>query len=719
MNIKVLFKTHPRLLVGKVRRKVRTLLLRRFRKTSAGLKSTYSDVARPGCAVEQLYSPPAHGCLDVAPPNADSVISHIFDLLGSGPVNVRYGLQAGGFKKFKYPALNADLDFDSEGLWLGQFINRTNIACSRRIWRFLRSVNPGYKPIDWQLDFKSGYRWDNATFFTDIRIGHRPGVDVKVPWELSRFQHLSALGQAYTATGDEKYALECVCQILDWIATNPPLLGVNWACTMDVAIRAANWLFWLGHIRDWLKSQSWHGEFCRIFSNSLYDHLKFIPKNLERIGTLTTNHYLADIAGLLVIASSTEDIFAESRRLREFAVSQLRDRMLEQFNPDGTNFEASTCYHRLALEIVFYAVWYQVVRSKNFDGSNYCDVTEGIFGAEFTERLYKAFEVVLYLVKPNGKMPQIGDNDSGQFVKLRPREVLDMRYLLGLGGVFFKEPRFKIKEFFERDEDLYELKILYGARGYEIWSAMESSSLTGVGSIALSDAGWYVMRDAKDYCIIFCGPNGQNGNGGHCHNDKLSFELCIDGRDVVVDPGTYVYTADPKARNRFRATARHNTVVVDGQEQSRFDPKNLFTLGSDAPPRCLKWETGEEVHIFVGEDYGFGRLARPVVHKREIRFHKKLKKLQIIDRFEGEGDHHLEWNIILSPEFKGKLKIDSDKLQWRKEGAFYSKEYGVVSQTERLSSSVRTALPAEVTLSISMTSACNPQCADSAKHRPN
>ena len=60
----------------------------------------------------------------------------------------------------------------------------------------------------------------------------------------------------------------------------------------------------------------------------------------------------------------------------------------------------------------------------------------------------------------------------------------------------------------------------------------------------------------------------------------------------------------------------------------------------------------------------------------------------------------MEYNSV--PGIQGKLKIDSDKLQWQKEGAFYSKEYGVLSQTEKLSSSVRTALPAEVTLSISM-----------------
>ena len=34
--------------------------------------------------------------------------------------------------------------------------------------------------------------------------------NVKVPWELSRCQHFTALGQAYWLTGDERYAREFV-----------------------------------------------------------------------------------------------------------------------------------------------------------------------------------------------------------------------------------------------------------------------------------------------------------------------------------------------------------------------------------------------------------------------------------------------------------------------------------------------------------------------------
>ena len=97
-----------------------------------------------------------------------------------------------------------------------------------------------YVPIDWHVDFKSGYRGNPKIYYKDIKYGHKVGVDVKVPWELSRFQHLTTLGEAYFLSNDEKYVKEFVNQITDWIENNPPKFGVNWTCTVDVAIRACS-----------------------------------------------------------------------------------------------------------------------------------------------------------------------------------------------------------------------------------------------------------------------------------------------------------------------------------------------------------------------------------------------------------------------------------------------------------------------------------------------
>ncbi|PIU42229.1 MAG: heparinase [Candidatus Omnitrophica bacterium CG07_land_8_20_14_0_80_42_15] len=549
--------------------------------------------------------------------------------------------------------------------------------------------------INWHCDFKTGYCWDPKQQYGRIKIPYGK-ADIKVPWELSRFQHLTILGYAYWLSGDEKYTKEFIGQINSWIENNPPRRGVNWTCTMDVAIRACNWIAGYHFFKNSFEIAP---KFLDRFLDSLYKHGKHIMANLEGSMRLTTNHYLSNIVGLIYLGMMFSKL-KEARKWREFGFKELIKEMERQVYSDGCDFEASTCYHRLVLELFFFATLLIVINDKEFKGENYSEIAEKTFGRIYTEKLYKMFEVVLHLLKPNGQMPQIGDNDSGQLVNLYYREVLDMRYLLALGAVFFKEPKWKIKEFFKSNEEILEVLITYGKNGIQVWNSLEWNSIENIGSKAFINAGWYVMRNNKDYCLISCGPNGENGLGGHCHNDKLSFELNMNGHDIIVDPGTYVYTALPEARNRFRSTARHNTVLIDGKEQNKINKHNIFKMGNGSHSRCLKFETGKDTDIFVGEYYGYKHFLSQVIHQREIKFHKKEKKLEIIDRFKGKGKHDLEWNFVLSPHLSKDIEIHSEELAFYKEFASYSSEYGKIEKTKKITSRLNATIPLEVKIFI-------------------
>ena len=617
---------------------------------------------------------------------AKDVCRHEFDLLGSGKERVSYELESKGIENYLFymNISGKKLKEIKEKIKnkVSFLINKCN---SKSNTNHILDIN--YEPINWHVDFISGYMWSESIWYKNIRYGLKHGMDIKVPWELSRFQHLITLGQAYVITGDEKYSLEYIYQITDWIENNPPRFGVNWRCTMDVAIRAANWILSLSFFKN---SKLITNEFLFYFIKNIYVHGKHIINNLE-YGLITSNHYLSDISGLLFIS----ELFSEfdiGKKWKKFAINELKKEMAKQVYDDGVDFEASTCYHRLVLELFFYCTLFTIKNSPEFEEDNFIEFGKNIFGKEYIKKLYKMFEFTLYALKPSRKMPQIGDNDNGRFFIFGNREILDMRYLLTLGAIFFREAKFKVEEFGFCEEALW----VFGEKGYKIWQSLKENSLANIASKAFPDVGWYIMRNDKDYMIISCGPNGQNGDGGHCHNDKLSFELYVDGKDAIVDSGTYVYTSDPEARNRFRGTAYHNTVMVDDKEQNRFDKHSVFRMNNDALTGCLEWKTGNEVDLFIGEHYGYKRLSQPVIHKREIKYYKKDKKWEIIDRFEGKGEHDLEWNLILSPEFKQELKISSDKLQWHREPAFYSSEYGTTTNTEKLISILKTTIPVKV-----------------------
>ena len=95
---------------------------------------------------------------------AASTLSHRFDLLGSGWVRVRYDMDTGGLNGQQYK-MGFPVQAEGKGHWLEGRINRSNIGEARRIWS---SVDHDYIPIDWHLDFKSGYRWAEDIWYHDI-----------------------------------------------------------------------------------------------------------------------------------------------------------------------------------------------------------------------------------------------------------------------------------------------------------------------------------------------------------------------------------------------------------------------------------------------------------------------------------------------------------------------------------------------------------------------
>ena len=150
--------------------------------------------------------------------------------------------------------------------------------------------------IRWNQDFKSGFIWKNE-FYKNIKIIDLDNnADVKVPWELSRFQHLFTLGKAYWITDDSRYYEESKKEILDWIEKNPVYYSVNWTCAMDVAIRAVNLIFFYFLFEDFIIQDK---NFLKKLNEIFYLHGEHIYNNLEKNLGLSNNHYLSNLVGLL------------------------------------------------------------------------------------------------------------------------------------------------------------------------------------------------------------------------------------------------------------------------------------------------------------------------------------------------------------------------------------------------------------------------------------
>jgi hypothetical protein len=576
-------------------------------------------------------------------PVTDHYLRHRFDLLGSGWIEVRHGIACRGMDGHAYPAGPA-VAVDPDGQWLEGRVPDATSPESRKIWRL---IDHQYRPIDWQLDFKSGYRWREDIWYLDVPYGHLPGVDIKLPWELARMQHLPqlALARALASKGFPRFA-DAACydrefrnQVLDFIATNPPRFGVNWRCAMDVAIRISNWLVAYDLFRD--AGAAFDTDFEATLARSTLDHARHIAANLEETGGFRGNHYLADICGLLYAAAWLEET-PEVRGWRDFALAALLRETDRQFLEDGGNFEASTSYHRLSAEMVFHSSAVGAVLSAREHRPS--------FPAAHWRRLAAMADFTRAILKPDGMVPQVGDNDSGRFLKLSAAyrsevpDVLGERYPTLRGypvsgnDPYWMETHLDHRPFVALADNLLgrsqkgetaEAAIARDMRRAGKIPAPSSlvppafvprnppaaanllqairivvpggNLRVGLSATALSAFGLYVMQSSRVYLAIRCGSIGQRGRGGHAHNDQLSLELMIDGESWIADPGSYIYTPDPAARNRYRSAAAHFSPRLGSGEPARLDV-GLFWLPDDPKAVCHHFDVDE----FVGSHSGFG-----------------------------------------------------------------------------------------------------------------
>lgn len=473
-------------------------------------------------------------------------------------------------------------------------------------------------PIEWANDWIHGKTWPKTFKAAMSPLCFADGGDVKVPWELSRFYHMPVLGQAYLMTKDERYPQEFKAKISHWEKENPIYRSPSWGNAMEASIRLSNLLLAWSFLR---KSPSLTSEFHSRFINLCYRHAQFIYRNLER-GVITGNHYLADLIGLIYFGLMLPEL-PQAKKWADFSLRELEKETLRQFNLDGPNFEGSTCYHRLTTEIISSAAIIAKINHIKFS-------------KKFWDRLEKAFDFILACSKSDQTTPQIGDNDDGRIHLLDGYfdwGKNDHTFLLAQAAFLFPD-RKDFSYYVEKHPGRTWLTNRLG--NIEVSKIEEKKKST-----RFERSGYYVLRVEENYCLVSGLNRGVAAPSGHFHNDLLGFELEMGGDTIFVDPGTYVYTSEPKMRDLFRSTKMHNTVQVDNVELQNIPSHNLFGLGDPGTVTCLDWKTEEGKVAVVLEHDAYARLTGEIRHKRSFTLSKD--SLIIEDAFSGKGKHRFEW----------------------------------------------------------------------------
>jgi hypothetical protein len=496
--------------------------------------------------------------------------------------------------------------------------------------------------IPWHADFVAGHAWDRGAYFRDlagrIQAEFGAGRDVKIPWELSRFQHAPCLGQALWLTGDRGFYETFRDQVRDWIRGNRAPFGVNWTCTMDVAIRAVNWVWGYAFFRPEILADR---PFASLLLRALFTHGRFIADNLENGGPVTSNHYLADLLGLLFLGvllrgSPEADVWKGT------AIAEIVRESERQTLPDGVDCEASTAYHRLKTEMLLTALLLMERSGFSFPA--------------LRARVRAMIDYVAHYTKPDGLAPQIGDNDDGRLQILGDYDAdrRDHRHLLAVAGAAFEDPALAALAGPRLEEALW----LCGPGRLRRVLAAPRPRPALAGRL-FPHGGTAILREADLYAVMDAGPVGLGGHGAHAHNDTLAVEIQAGGRDLIVDPGTGGYTRDLRVRQRFRATAAHNTVRVDGEEINPL-PDRPFELPGTDRPAVLRFVSRRGFDLVEAEHGGYLRLADPVRHRRLLLLNKRTRRFVLEDHLEGRGRHRLEFFFHLAPG--GEAFVEEDAV---------------------------------------------------------
>jgi heparinase II/III-like protein len=493
-------------------------------------------------------------------------------------------------------------------------------------------------PVDWQLDPIAGRRapmvhWSRLNPLAFSLVG-----DSKVVWELNRHQWMVRLGQAYRATRDERYANVWARHLRQWIEANPRERGINWASSLEVSYRLIAWC-WCLFLFD--ESPALTPELFESLLGQISSHAQHIERYLSLYFSPNT-HFTGEALGLFYAGLIFQELPHSSRWLK-LGTQILTEESEHQILPDGVYFERATGYQRYTLEIYLH---FLILAARN-----------GLrLPSSVAQRTETMVDFVLGLRLPDGAIPQIGDADSGSLLPFERRSQSDFKGVLSTAAVVFGRADCAWASRGATSDLLW----LLGAEALCTFESLRPTPPAGSASRVFRDGGFVVMRSnwqSDGQMLIYdTGPLGAGG-AGHGHADLLSIQCAAFGEPFVVDAGTFCYTADPQARDFFRGTASHSTVLVDGNSQSV--AAGPFRWSACPQARLRLWQSTPEIDFADAEHAAYGRPPDSIVHRRRILY-VKPRFWVIADDLEGSGHHRVDLCFQLAPadvQFSGELCV--------------------------------------------------------------
>lgn len=500
--------------------------------------------------------------------------------------------------------------------------------------------------IDWRRDYVNGISTPLAYFRRVPYLDFSRAGDHKVIWELNRHQHLPVLAQAWLFTRDQRYLKEIQSQLESWLAANPYMEGINWASALEVAFRALSWIWvyhWAGADLD-ASTRLALAEGC-------YRHGLYLRHNLSVYFSPNT-HLLGEAVALHALGTLFPE-FPGAADWKELGGRLVEEQLTRQVRQDGSHFEQSTYYHVYALDLF---------------------LIHAILAGWDPKRLERMAEYLAALSGPQRILAFLGDDDGGRLFHPYGNRARFARATLATCAVLLRRGNWAFDE-----NDLYQQAAW--------WTGVTSGSSSGAApsSQLFPGAGTAVIAGGSTHIVIDGGPFGP-GTAGHSHSDTLSF-VVWDGGEILIDPGTFTYTSDSIERDRFRGTAAHNTIRIDGRDQAT--TAGAFRWLDPPVTRIISFERDS----FEGECAYSG-----FVHRRRVEL--RVREIVVLDVIDGRGEHLIEQFWHMGPDIDTEtVKLDP-ALHAEVDDGWRSRAFGHKENARVIRGHAHLTLPATLTSSI-------------------
>lgn len=478
---------------------------------------------------------------------------------------------------------------------------------ARRDFAIFSAPLPKDGPWPWLKDWRFDIDWPPGPAEKFAFYGKRDHpYDVKFPWELNRLQFLLPLLQGAVLDPQSRHLETALAILEDWRKANPLAGTVNWN-PMETSMRAVALVMALEMARAAGASAAQQAPLLADIDRCA----QFVERTIEDTD-IRGNHYTASVTALLVAGAALAPELRAARRWFSYAATRL-DREIEgQILRDGVNFEKSVYYHRLVTDLFLV-----------------CDAVASRFGkplsASARDRLRASTDVTRLFQRPDGFWPIIGDSDDAEVFTMDARAIRDHGATLAVASTLYSDPTLAPPR----------------PSPASVWmsgSAAMPEAQPAETTRFLDAGGFAIIREGDAQLSVDVGEVGLAGRGGHGHNDILSFELSLGEHAIIIDPGSYMYSGDLAARERFRRTAAHNGLILDETEIAKLGPRPFRVSPEAVPLPASMTKDGEVWHVEGGHE-GYRSLPDPALHHRHFTFDVQAERLEITDRIESTAPH--------------------------------------------------------------------------------